>query len=110
MDNTKITHVSLCAGYGRKHDEMIWFRCGSYHGDGQNIPSGRGVQCYANESTLLKDQIHRLQGDMKKLETYVDHVETELIDLRKRLKALDFESTPDGKALAEVIRIVEAKP
>ena len=47
---------------------------------------------------------------MKKLETYVTHVETELIDLNKRLKALDFDSTPDGKALAEVLRIVEAKP
>ena len=68
------------------------------------------MECYHDENELLKGELNRLHGDMGNLQLYVTHVETELIDLRKRLKALDFESTQDGKALAEVIRIVEAKP
>ena len=68
------------------------------------------MECYHDENELLKGQLDRLERDMGNLQLYVTHVETELIDLNKRLKALDFGSTTDGKALAEVIRIVEAKP
>jgi hypothetical protein len=97
------------AGYARKHDEMIWFKCGSYYGETNNA-FGRGTQCYSNENKLLKGELNQLHEDMGNIHLYVSFLETELIDLRKRLKSLDFESTPDGKSSAEMLRIVEAKP
>lgn len=91
------------AGYGRKHDEMIWFRCGSYHGEVPNHTSGRGAQCYSNENELLKDQLERLRCDVKKLETYITYLEIEFVGLNKK-------HTSDSKALADMMRILEAKP
>lgn len=99
-----------CAGYEHTQNGITRYKCGSSYGEGFNPPWSRPVECYHDENELLKCELDHLHEDMGNLQLYVTHVETELIDLRKRLKALDFESTPDGKALAEVLRIVEAKP
>ena len=98
------------AGYEHTQNGITRYKCGSSYGEGFNPPWSRPVECYHDENELLKGQLDRLERDMGNLQLYVTHVETELIDLNKRLKALDFGSTTDGKALAEVIRIVEAKP
>lgn len=67
------------------------------------------MECYHDENELLKGRVERLQNDIKKIESYVTYMENEFITLRKRLKDVFFD-TPDSKALAEMLRILEAKP
>ena len=98
------------SGYEHTQNGITRYKCGSSYGEGFNPPWSRPVKCYHDENELLNGELNRLHEDMGNLQLYVTHVETELIDLKKRLKALDFESTTDGKALAEMLRIVEAKP
>lgn len=74
------------AGYEHQKNGVTRFKCGSHHDEGLSPIWVRPLKCYQDENTLLKDQLERIQGDMKKLETYVTHVEEMLIKLNKEAK------------------------
>ena len=74
------------AGYDYLKSGITYFKCGSSYGEGLSPLWIRFLKCHQDENELLKGQLERLQGDMKKLETYVAHVEEMLIKLNKDAK------------------------